>query len=335
MNNGKKTPTIFDVAALSGVSISTISRVINSPEKVNLNTRQRVYEAIDKLGFVPQAEARARALRFKGRIGVITPFFTAPSFVQRLRGIASSLSKENYDLVIYTVDSNNRLQSYLSSLPLTGNLDGLVIMSLPVVDNDVKRLLDHGLPTVLIEFPHPLLNSVEIDDVDGGKKATEYLIKKGHRRIAFLGDTDLPEYSIHPVSLRLKGFRNALKAANLAVPEDFIRLAPYNQEQARQVAKDLLNSPNPPTAVFAATDLQALGVLKAARQFGVKVPDQLAVIGFDDLDTADYEDLTTIRQHLDESGRIAIEILLAHIEDNTRPVQHVTLPLIVIERLTA
>jgi LacI family transcriptional regulator len=335
MNNGKKTPTIFDVAALSGVSISTISRVINTPEKVNLNTRQRVYEAIDKLGFVPQAEARARALRFKGRIGVITPFFTAPSFVQRLRGIASSLSKENYDLVIYTVDSNNRLQSYLSSLPLTGNLDGLVIMSLPVVDNDVKRLLDHGLPTVLIEFPHPLLNSVEIDDVDGGKKATEYLIKKGHRRIAFLGDTDLPEYSIHPVSLRLKGFRNALKAANLAVPEDFIRLAPYNQEQARQVAKDLLNSPNPPTAVFAATDLQALGVLKAARQFGVKVPDQLAVIGFDDLDTADYEDLTTIRQHLDESGRIAIEILLAHIEDNTRPVQHVTLPLIVIERLTA
>jgi len=112
-------------------------------------------------------------------------------------------------------------------------------------------------------------------------------------------------------------------------------LAPYNQEQARQVAKDLLNSPNPPTAVFAATDLQALGVLKAARQFGLKVPEQLAVIGFDDLDTADYEDLTTVRQHLDESGRIAIEILLAHIEDNTRPVQHVTLPLIVIERLTA
>ena len=94
MTNGKKVPTIFDVAELSGVSISTISRVINTPEKVNLNTRQRVYEAIDKLGFVPQAEARARALRLKGRIGVITPFFTAPSFVQRLRGIAGSLSKD-------------------------------------------------------------------------------------------------------------------------------------------------------------------------------------------------------------------------------------------------
>jgi DNA-binding LacI/PurR family transcriptional regulator len=334
MNNGKKVSTIFDVAKSSGVSISTISRVINTPEKVNINTRQRVYEAIDKLGFVPQAEARARALRLNGRIGVITPFFTAPSFVQRLRGIAGSLSKENYDLVIYTVDSNNRLQSYLTSLPLTGNLDGLVILSLPVVETDVNRLVEHQLPTVLIEFPHPLLNSVEINDVEGGRIAAEYLIKKGHQRIAFLGDTDLPEYSIHPVSLRLKGFRQALKAANLEIPIEFVRLAPYDQEQARIVAKELLDTPNPPTAVFAATDYQALGVLKAARQLGVKIPDQLAVIGFDDLDMADYEDLTTVRQYLDESGRIAIEILLAHIIDNTRPIQHVTLPLKVIERLT-
>jgi LacI family transcriptional regulator len=335
MKNGNKAPTIFDVAELSGVSISTISRVINNPEKVNINTRQKVYDAIDQLGFVPKAEARARALRLKGRIGVITPFFTEPSFVQRLRGIARALSKENFDLVIYTVDSNNRLQSYLSTVPLTGNLDGLVIVSLPVMDTDVQRLIDHNLPTVLIEFPHPLLNSVEIDDVEGGRIATEYLIKKGHQRIAFLGDTDLPEYAIHPVNLRLKGFRQALNSAKLEIPEEFIRLAPYNQEQARQVAKELLDSPNPPTAVFAATDLQALGVVKTARNLSIRVPDQLAIMGFDDLDMAEFEDLTTIRQHLDESGRLAIEILLSHIADNTRPVQHVHLPLLVIERLTA
>jgi len=335
MHHTKKSHTIFDVAKHAGVSISTVSRVINSPEKVNIHTRQKVCDAIDALGFVPQAEARARALRFNGRIGVITPFFTAPSFVQRLRGIAASLSKENFDLIIYTVDSNNRLQSYLSSLPLTGNLDGLVIVSLPIADKDVNRLLEHHLPTVLIEFPHPLLNGVEINDVEGGRMATEYLIRKGHKRIAFLGDTDLPEYSIHPVNLRLKGFRQAVKMANLDIPKDFVRLAPYNQEQARIVAKELLDHPNPPTAIFAATDLQALGVLKAARQMGIKVPDQLAIIGFDDLDMAEYEDLTTIRQHLDESGRIAIEILLAHIADHSRPVQHITLPLLLIERQTA
>ena len=335
MKNGKKIPTIFDVAELSGFSISTVSRVINTPEKVNINTRQIVFDAIEKLEFVPKAEARARALRLIGRIGVITPFFTAPSFVQRLRGIASSLSKESFDLVIYTVDSNNRLQSYLSNLPLTGNLDGLVIMSLPISNDDAQRLIDHDLPTVLIEYPHPHLNSVEIDDVEGGRLATEYLIKKGHQRIAFLGDTDLPEYSIHPVNLRLRGFRQAVEAAGIQVPDEFIRLAPYSQEKASQIAKEFMDLPDPPTAIFAATDLQALGVIKAARQLKIKIPDDLAVIGFDDLDMAEFEDLTTVRQHLDESGRLAIEILLSHISDTGRPIQHVYLPLEIIQRLTA
>ena len=335
MANQRKIPTIIDVANLAGVSISTVSRVMNNPEKVKLETRQKVYQAIDVLNFVPLADARARALHGKGRIGVITPFFTAPSFVQRLRGIAATLSKENFDLIIYTVDSNNRLQSYLTTLPLTGNLDGLVIVSLPVAEADVDRLLKHSLPTVLIEFPHPLLNSVEIDDEKGGMMVAEYLINKGHNRIAFLGDTDLPEYAIHPISLRLKGFRRALSAAKVDIPKEFVRLAPYNQEQAQIIANELLTGNNSPTAIFAATDLQALAVIKAARKLNIKIPEELAVIGFDDLDMAEYADLTTIRQHLDESGRIAIELLLSHIADPSRPVKHITLPLNLIERLSA
>lgn len=330
-----KTPTIYDVAKRAGVSITTVSRILNTPDKVNSVTREKVLTAIDELGFVPKAEARARAMKHTGRIGVISPFFTAPSFMQRLRGVATTLSPENYELVVYTVDSNDRLQGYLSSLPLTGNLDGLIILSLPVDDTQVRRLIDHGLPTVLIEYPHPKLNCVEIDDVEGGYIATTYLLGKGHRKIAFLGDTDLPEYSIHPVSLRLRGFRRALKEAQIKLPETFVRLAPYSQEQTRKVAKELLNLPEPPTAIFAATDFQALGILKAAHQLGFKVPDQLAVIGFDDLDIAEYVDLTTISQHLDESGRLAVEILLAQIKAPSRPPKHVKLPITLIERQTA
>ncbi|HSK87586.1 MAG TPA: LacI family DNA-binding transcriptional regulator [Anaerolineales bacterium] len=330
-----KKPTIYDVAKHAGVSITTVSRMLNAPDKVNSKTRAKVLAVIDELGFVPKAEARARAMQHTGRIGVISPFFTAPSFIQRLRGIAETLSPESYELVIYTVDSNDHLQGYLSSLPLTGNLDGLIILSLPVDDAQVRRLIDHGLPTILIEYPHPKLNCVEIDDVEGGYMATTYLLGKGHRRIAFLGDTDLPEYSIHPVSLRLSGFRRALKEARIKIPDMFVRLAPYSQEQTRKVAKELLNLPEPPTAVFAATDFQALGVLKAARQLGFKVPEQLAVIGFDDLDMAEYADLTTISQHLDESGRLAVEILLAQIDSPSRLPRHVKLPLMLIERQTA
>ncbi len=330
-----KKPTIYDVAKHAGVSITTVSRMLNAPDKVNSKTRERVLAAIDALSFVPKAEARARAMQQTGRIGVLSPFFTAPSFIQRLRGVAETLSPENYELVIYTVDSNDHFQGYLSSLPLTGNLDGLIILSLPVDDSQVRRLIDHGLPAVLIEYPHPKLNCVEIDDAEGGYMAATYLLRKGHRRIAFLGDTDLPEYSIHPVSLRLRGFRRALKEAHIKVPDTFVRLAPYSQEQTRKVAKELLNLPEPPTAIFAATDFQALGVLKAARQLGFNVPDQLAVIGFDDLDTAEYFDLTTISQHLDESGRLAVELLLAQIKSPSRPPRHVKLPLTLVERQTA
>ncbi len=327
-----KIPTIYDVAEHAGVSITTVSRMLNAPDKVNHETRDRILTAIDALGFVPKAEARARALRQTGRIGVITPFFTAPSFVQRLRGIAAALSKENYELAIYTVESAAHLTNYFASVPLTGNLDGLIIMSLPVSDENVHRL---NIPAVLIEYPNNSLSCVEIDDVAGGRIAAEYLIKKGHRRIAFLGDTDLPEYAIHPVSQRLAGFRQTLAEAGIVLPENFIRLAPYSLHQTYIVAKELLNLPEPPSAIFAATDLQALGVLKSARKMGVNVPASLAVVGFDDLDMAEYADLTTVRQHLDESGRLAVEILLARIADPARLVQHIHLPLTLIERETA
>jgi LacI family transcriptional regulator len=335
MSQTAKHPTIYDVAKHAGVSIATVSRMLNTPGKVNGETRDRILAAIDALGFVPKAEARARALRRTGRIGVISPFFTAPSFVQRLRGIAAGLTRMNYDLVIYTVESANHLQGYLSSLPLTGNLDGLIILSLPVGDAEARRLVEHGLPTVLIEFPHPSLSSVEIDDVMGGRMAAQYLLEKGHRCIAFLGDTDLPEYSLHPVSQRLVGFRQGLQEAGIELPDAFVRLAPYSQEQTRQAAAELLSLPKPPTAIFAATDFQALGVLKAARQLKIQVPEQLAVVGFDDLDMAEFADLTTIRQHLDESGRLAVEILLAHLESPSRPPQHVKIPLVIVERQTA
>lgn len=330
----KKKPTIYDVAERSGISISTISRVLNSPEKVNPETRALVLNAIDKLGFVPKAEARARALSKTNRIGVITPFFTAPSFVQRLRGVASALAASNYELVIYTVDSYDRIQGYLSSIPFIGNLDGLIVMSLPIQKQDAHRIIEHGIETVMIEYSHPGLNCIEIDDTQGGRMAAEHLLNKGHRHIAFIGDEEPHDFEIHPAGTRLKGFLEAMKNAGIKTPAEYIRLFENTQEQAMRATRELLNLPNPPTAIFAAADIQALSVLKVARDMNIKVPEQLAVIGFDDIDLADYLDLTTIRQHLDESGKLAVEILLARIADPSRPPQHVNLPLNLIERRT-
>ncbi len=331
----KPFPTIYEVARTAGVSITTVSRVLNEPQKVNQKTLQTVLSAIDEIGFVPRAEARARAIKENRRIGVISPFITAPSFVQRMRGVATALMNTKYEMVIYTVDSSDRLHGYLAKLPLNHSLDGLIVMSLPFRDEEANRLIEHGVETVLIEFPQSVFSTVEIDDVAGGVMAAQYLIKKGHRRIAFLGDTDLPEYSIHPVNQRLAGFRQTMEAAGLSNPPEYVILTPYSQEQARQAAHKLMHLAEPPSAIFSATDLQAFGVLKAAREMGLKIPDDLAVIGFDDLDMADYVGLTTVRQHLDDSGRIAVELLLSRLTNPSHPVQHVKLPLAIIERETA
>jgi DNA-binding LacI/PurR family transcriptional regulator len=335
MSPTKKSPTIYDVANLSGVSISTISRVLNAPDKVNSETRKRVMDAIDQLGFIPRAEARAHALQNTNRIGVLTPFFTAPSFVQRLRGVASALSKENYELVIYPVDSMDHLQGYISSIPLMRNIDGLIIMSLSLGDQDAQRLFNNGMETVLIEYSHPRLNSIVIDDIHGGQLVGEYLINKGHKIFAFLGDIEPPEkFAIHPVKSRLMGFEQVLHEADLSLPKAYIRSSPYTQKEARQAAYELLSLPKPPTAIFAASDIQALSVMKVARQLNIDVPDDLAIVGFDDTDVAEHVDLTTINQHLDESGRLAAEILLSRINESSRPLQHINLPLKLVERMS-
>src|SRR4030042_3744697 len=220
-------PTIYDVAALSGVSISTVSRVLNSPEKVGDVARLKVIAAIDELGFVPKAEAWARALQYSPRIGVLTPFITAPSFVQRLRGISSALTQTNHELIIYTVDSLPRLQGYLTNLPIKGNLEGLIVMSLPIDDSSAQRLVQHGPHTVFIEYRQTGFSSIEIDDCQGGMLAAQYLVSKGHRRCAFIGDINPPDFAICPVVQRLEGFRQGLCEAGLTLSAEYIRSSPY------------------------------------------------------------------------------------------------------------
>jgi DNA-binding LacI/PurR family transcriptional regulator len=330
-----RTPTIYDVAEAADVSISTVSRVINASPNVSEVTRERVQDAINQLAFVPKAEARARAMKDFARIGVLTPFFTAPAFVQRLRGVAEGLMTTRYELTIYTVESLDHLNHYLATLPVTGHLEGLILLSLRVNDESAQKLKEYNLETVLIEFPRQDLNTVEINDVEGGVMAAEYLIGKGHQRLAFLGDTtDLGAYAILPITLRLQGFLDGVRKAGLSLPEEFICTSRYDVKDAERNIEPILRRHDRPTAVFCATDMQAWGVVNKARQLGLRVPEDLAVLGFDDLDFADYVGLSTIHQPLDESGRLAVEILLSHIKDPERPLRHVRLPLKIVERQT-
>lgn len=330
-----RSSTIYDVAHRAQVSIATVSRVLNSPEQVNTLTRARVQAAINELSFVPRAEASARARKSACRVGVLAPFFTYPSFVQRLRGVAEALSGAQYELLIYNIDTASRRDLYLSHLPITRRLDGLIVMALPFDTRYAEQLQVHNLEAVMIESTISGLSSVVIDDEAGGRMVAEYFVCHGHRRCGFIGDSHVPDYAIHTSDVRLSGYRKALQAAGLELPARYLGLAPHGLEPARQQALAMLSQPEPPTAIFAPSDTQAIGVLRAARDLGVHVPGDLAIIGFDDIEVADYIGLTTVRQPLNESGRVAVDLLLARLNDRVRPAQIVQLPLTLVQRETA
>jgi len=328
-------PTIYDVAHKAGVSIATVSRVLNASSQVRAATRNRVLAAVEELGFIPRAEAVARARSVIGRIGIISPFFTIPSFAQRMRGVATVLANSPYELVIYTVDSLIRYESFLATLPLNQQLDGLIINALPMEDRVAKRLKENALGIVLIENSHPFFSSVTIDDQLGGNLAAAHLLRKGHRKFGFLDFGSLPEYALEPGIERLKGFQLRLKTAGIDLDKHYIKRPPMQDlvETRRQI-EELLALPDPPTAIFAAADYLVLSLIRVAQEKGLRIPEDLAIIGFDDIEVADLIGITTISQSLDESGQIAARLLLDLLSNPEKSLQNITLQLDLIERKT-
>jgi DNA-binding LacI/PurR family transcriptional regulator len=328
-------PTIYDVAAKAGVSISTVSLALNAPSRVRGETLERIHDAIDDLGFVPKTEAVTRARRGVGRIGVIAPFTTYPSFSRRLNGVLSALRARNYEAVVY--DHEGAATSYLASLPLSRRLDGLIVMSLPLSDQVTERLNDRHLTTVLVELERPGFSAVAIDNGAGGGMVAELLIEKRHTRFGFVGEGGTkphPHDRMLQAEARLLGFRAALEQAGHELSDANVRLVGRDLASATEAATELLALPERPTAIFAHDDLFASGVLRAARRQGIQVPDDLAVAGFDDSELAAHLELTSVRQPFEESGQVATEMLLAQLRDPQRSLQQITLKLTLVERAT-
>lgn len=328
-----ETVTIYDVAQRAGVSISTVSLALNSPGRVKPATLERVLSAVDDLDFVPKAEAVTRARRGVGRIGVMAPFTSYPSFGRRLNGVLLAVGGQGYEIVVH--DQESAATSLLESLPVTGRLDGLIVMSLPFNEAVAQRLLRQRLTTVLVEVNRPDFSSVTIDDAAGGRMVAEYLLGRGHKRFAYVGEQQLFHHYVSQSEARLGGFKTGLAAAGLELPEANVRLVAHDLNAARAATLELLRGPEPPTAVFAHDDILAGGVMKAAREKAISVPEDLAIIGFDDSDLAEPLGLTSVRQPLEESGEIAAQTLLAHLANPKRSLQHITLKLSLVKRETA
>lgn len=320
--------TITDVARAAGVSVATVSKVINDRDGVARETFARVNAVIDELGYESSLVARSLRSHKTWVIGVLVAGFE-PFSAEILKGVAAELEGGEYDLLAYTGARRGGgvgwERRYLSRLSGT-LIDGAIMVTPTVVEADA------GVPVVAID-PHtgPLgLPTVDSDNYTGGLLATRHLTELGHRRIAFVAGRPDLESSRQ----REAGYRDALAEAGIAVDPALIRVGDYMREPAHAPANELLSMPDRPTAIFAANDQSAIGVLDIAAQRGMRVPGDLSVVGFDDIpDSAQCTPpLTTIRQQLQPMGAAAAGLLLSLIAGHPVESNHVRLPVSLVTR---
>lgn len=333
----KSKVTIRDVARAAGVSPGTASRALNGSPLVKESTRLRVQQAADRLQYQPNLLAKRLSLGKTLSVAILAPFFTRPAFVTRLQGIVEALQDTDYDLIIHNIDNPDTRTATIQRIMHPQRADGVILISLPL-DAALKEIIATcTLPIVLIDIPNcdalPV-NQIQTDDRTGGYQATRHLLDLGHRRIAFLGDSPDPRYEFTSSKYRQEGYHRALTEAGLPIDPNLERFSLIDRAAARVAATELLKQPAPPTAIFAASDTQALGVLEAARDQDLRVPQDLSVIGYDDLEIAQHVGLSTVHQQLVESGRKGGQILLRQLEDPNQPVFKAALATQVMPRKT-
>jgi LacI family transcriptional regulator len=307
---GPRAPRIRDVAARAGVGVGPVSRVLNDSPGVASATRERVRAVMDELGYRPSPVARNLSLGRTQTLGVIAPFFTQPSVVERLRGISDVVGGSTYDLTLFNIETREQRRDALRRFARRDRVDGVIVISLPLTEAEVRALRRDRVPVVVVDGINDKLPHVAIDDVAGGALAARHLLDAGHRRVGFIGDLEDNPFGFASSERRLRGFRDALRDAGAELRASYVKRGPFGRESAGRLTRRLLGLREPPTAVFAASDVQAFGVLDAAARAGLTVPDDLSVIGFDDIELAAAIGLTTVRQPLRESGRLGAKLLL-------------------------
>lgn len=308
--------TIRHVAKAAGVGIGTVSRVINNNTNVSDKTRQMVQETIDELGFIPNAVARQLPRKTRSQsIGVITPpFFQYYSFAERLRGVQRALEPfaATYDLNLFNTQTTRTYDDRLISIIESSAIAGLLVIDFDLTQKQKNALHKQGIPFVGLNH---VMNPegwvcIGTNNEQGGYDATSYLIQLGHRHIAYLGDNLSVQEGFVTSKERYTGYLQALHDAGIPQNPNYYRIGELSVDSAKELAIDLLSLPERPTAIFAMSDVQALGCLSAARQLGLDVPEDISIIGYDDLEMSEHIGLSTIRQHLEPGGEMAMNYLL-------------------------
>ena len=311
-----KKVTIYDVAKLANVAISTVSRVLNGSLNVSDKTKVRVQEAITTLNFRPQVNARKLASKEPQMLAVAVPSFTTPFFNEVLKGVKDELKKTDLDIILYNTGSKNPEKAVTKFFD-RGSADAVILISIDVSDSLHKQLQSSGIPTVLVNSQHNDYNYFMLNDYQGGFMAGEHLIHSGYERIGMISTPVKTRTSIE----REKGFKDAFKKLNKEFKKEYFitgdtsKHAGFTEETGFEAINKYSNMIEFPEAIFCLNDSMALGALHAISRLGLRVPEDVAIIGYDNIKLSKYLDLTTIDQQMHTIGTQAISRLLAIIKN--------------------
>ncbi|GGJ85797.1 LacI family transcriptional regulator [Streptomyces camponoticapitis] len=332
-------PTLEEVAAHAGVGRGTVSRVVNNSPRVRESTRELVERAIAELGYIPNRAARALAGNRTDAVALVIPetekrFFAEPYFSDVLHGVGTGLADTEMQLLLTLVRTEKERRRFLQ-YARAGRVDGVLMVSVHGSDPLPDLLAETGMPTVLSgrRTAGESVSYVDSDNVDGARSAVRHLAETGRRRIATItGPLDM-----YVAQCRLGGYREAVAAAGGGADPSWTAHGDFTEESGRRAMTELLARHPDLDAVFAASDVMAAGALHSLRAAGRRVPENVAVVGFDDSPIAAHTDppLTSVRQPVEEMGRAMARVLLEAIDDPAAPRQHVVLPTELVRRTSS
>jgi len=333
MRSRTKKVTIYQVADKAGVAISTVSRVLNDSPNVSIKTKKKVQDAIDALSFRPQANARNLASRKPQMLAIAVPSFTTPFFNEVLKGVKDQITEMDLDIVIYNTGSRNPEEAVENFFD-RGTADAIIAISIEISDKVHRQIEGSGIPTVLIGSSHPEYDYFELDDYAGGNLAGELLAARGFRKPALI----LPAMETRTASERKRGFLDAIKRHDIQMEDRFFlqglstKHAGFTEEAGYEAIMQLEVSSDLPDFIFCLNDTQAIGALHALDKIGIRVPDDVALMGYDNIKFSRYLNLSTIDHQMHKVGKLATRRLAEIIENPDLPKEQVKIQPILIER---
>ena len=304
-----------DVAERAGVSVTSVSHVINETRPASVELRQRVLMAMRELGYQPNLLARSLRSGKTHTVGIIVPDNANPFFAEIIRGIEDISFEHGYSLILCNSDADLDKEAHYIDVLTEKQVDGILFMAAGISTDHIRSLQQRRVPVVVVdrEVPDVAVDMVLADNVRGGWLATQHLIDLGHKRIGCI--TAPKEFTLS--AERLDGYRQALQAAGIPLDETLIVPGDFNFASGYRAAKQLLRLENPPTAIFSCNDLMAVGTICAAAELERPVPGELSVVGFDDIPLASYTipPLTTVAQPNYDMGVAAATMLMERLHD--------------------